>query len=99
MLLHRALLLKSDDRDVGSAKLAGVLGVGFRLKGDLLAFFQLFKAIALDGGEVNEDIAASIVIGDEAVALFGIEPFNSTIQHSENLPHFKLPREMERSHE
>ena len=61
--------------------------------------FQLLKAFALDGGEMNENIAAAIIVGNKAIAFFGVKPFDSTIQHSENLPFLNLPREMERSHE
>ena len=79
-----------DHSNIDGAELALVFRIGFCFERDLLAFLQLLEAFALNGGEVDKDITTAIVIGDEAVALFGIKPFNSTVQHSENLPHFEF---------
>jgi hypothetical protein len=50
---------------------------------NLLAFFQAFEAVALDGFEVNEKIIARLW-SDEAEAFFIVEPLNGaslTIRH------------------
>ena len=99
MEIHTGLRSDLDDSDIDSAELAIVLGIRLCFEGDLLAFLQFLEAITQDRGEVDEDIAAAVIVGDEAVALFRVEPFDSTVQHSENLPFLILPREMERSHE
>ena len=70
-----------DHRDVDSAQLAVVLGIGFDLVRDLLTLFQLLKALTLDGGEMDEHVAAAVIVGDEAITLFSVEPFNSSVQH------------------
>jgi hypothetical protein len=50
---------------------------------DAVAFVQCFEAFALDDGEVDENILASLVLGDEAEALFIIKPFDDALSHDE----------------
>jgi hypothetical protein len=63
-----------DGLDFGGLQALGSL---FYRKLDALAFFQVAISIALDSGEVHEDIWAAFA-GDETVALASIEPFNRT---------------------
>jgi hypothetical protein len=53
----------------------GTLGALLNREFDLLAFIQVFEAVALDGREMDEDILAAIA-SDKAVALGAIEPFD-----------------------
>jgi hypothetical protein len=48
---------------------------------DLLTFFERLKAVHLDGGEVREQILATIVGRDETVALGVVEPLYRTCWH------------------
>ena len=48
------------------------------LEGDLLALQQLLVALGHDSGEVHEHVLAAVVGSDEAVALFCVEPLDST---------------------
>ena len=45
-----------------------------------LAFFEAAISVALDGGEVHEDIF-TILTGDKAEAFSGIEPLHSSLFH------------------
>src|SRR6476620_7299775 len=56
---------------------------------DPLAFFEALVAVGLDGAVVNEDVTAA-VHGDEAVALFGVEPLDRALCH--NHPRLLDPR-------
>ena len=68
--------------DVDGAELAGILGIGLGVIGHLLALGQGTEALGLDGGEVDEHVAAAVIVGDEAEALFVVEPFDSAVIHS-----------------
>ena len=46
-------------------------------------------------GEMDENVLAAVVIGDKAIALFGVEPFYSTGVHAANL---LFPRLIKKSH-
>jgi hypothetical protein len=46
-----------------------------------LAFSQRLKAFTDDRREVNKHVAAAVIVGDEAITLFSVEPFNSSGQH------------------
>ena len=67
--------------NVDSAELAGILGIGLGVVGHLLALSQGAEAVGLDGGEVDEHVAAAVIVGDEAEALFVVEPFDSAVIH------------------
>lgn len=66
---------------IDSSELSRVLGIGLGLELYLLALGQIFEALAEDSGEVNKNVIAAIVIGNEAVALSGVEPLNSSGIH------------------
>jgi hypothetical protein len=78
---------KSGDANVDGTHLFVVLGIGLYFVVDLLAFFQLLEAFTLNGGKMDEYIATAIIVGDEAVAFFGIEPLDSTAEHVGYLLH------------
>ncbi len=46
-----------------------------------LAFFEGAEAIHLDGGPMHKDVVAGFIHSDEAVAFFGVEPFNGSQSH------------------
>src|SRR5580698_5769709 len=48
---------------------------------DLLVFFKAAVAVRLDCGEVNEDVTATVVGGDEAIALVRVEPLYGPLSH------------------
>src|SRR6266487_2683986 len=52
-----------------------------------LAFFKAAVAIRLDGGEVDEDVPAT-VDRDEAVALVRVEPFDGALSHYSTTPNY-----------
>lgn len=72
---------KSEGTNVDSAQLIGVLGIGLGLKLNLLALGEVLEALDLDGREVNENVVAAVVVGNKAIALTGVEPFNSSAVH------------------
>jgi hypothetical protein len=51
------------------------------VEGDLLAFCEGTEAVSTDFGEVSEQIVATVVLSDEAVALSVVEPLNGTSCH------------------
>ena len=53
------------------------LGALFNCELDLLAFLQVAETIALNGGEVNENVLSTFAL-DEAEALVTVEPLNRT---------------------
>ena len=81
---------------VDSAQLAGILGIGLGVVGDLLALSQGAEALGLDGGEVDEHVAAAVIVGDEAEALFVVKPFDSTVIHVNEPPKKMLSRRKKR---
>ena len=55
---------------VCSAQFIAVLGIGLRIKRNLLALCKRFIAIRLGCGEMHKYILAAVVVRDEAVAFF-----------------------------
>jgi len=47
-----------------------------------VALVERLEAIAANNGEVNENILSTFILGDEAKALFIIEPFDDPLSHS-----------------
>ena len=45
------------------------------------AIFQSLVAISYDTGEMYENFLTSLVVGDEAITLSSVEPFNCTVIH------------------
>ena len=50
------------------------------VEGNSLAFIERLEAVHLDLGKMNEKVFA-ILLGDEAIAFFRVEPLNSTFRH------------------
>src|SRR3954468_6428919 len=48
---------------------------------DASVLFQALEAVTLDLAVVNEDVAATVVGGDEAEPLLGVEPLHSALSH------------------
>jgi len=71
---HLVSQLVNDD-DVAGLQTLGAL---FDSELDLLAFLQVLEAFALDRGEVDKDIIATIA-GEKAVALRPVEPLDCTV--------------------
>jgi hypothetical protein len=63
----------ADNNDVASLR---TLGASFNSELDPLAFFEVFETIALDCGEVDENIGATFA-SEKAIAFATIEPFDS----------------------
>ena len=57
------------------------------LKLHLIAFVKGLKPVLFDGGEVYEDIA-SVISGDEPIALLLIKPLYTTFGHYNSPPFF-----------
>src|ERR1041385_4925890 len=62
--------------------LAAGLAVAFQFVLHPLAVVQRTQAGALDRRDVHEDVLAAVIRLDEAVALGGVEPFDSAGSHS-----------------
>src|SRR5207247_11318475 len=65
---------------------ADFLGLGALLPppggvGDPLVVLQAAEAVSLDGGVMDEHVGGSVVRGDEAVALVGVEPLDGAFSH------------------
>lgn len=67
--------------NIGSAELAAVLRVGLGVEGNLLALVEGLVAVYLDSGIVDENVVASVVVGNEAKALFRVKPFDCACVH------------------
>src|SRR5207248_3450777 len=74
-------------KERGLRQLAHVLGLQplrtlhhFELH--LLSFRQRTEPLRLDGRVVAEDVLASAILGDEAIALRVVEPLHGTSRHS-----------------
>src|SRR5262249_28474891 len=63
----------------------GPTALGGNLVADLLALVQAVEACTLDGADVDEDVLPALLRLDEAEALGGIEPLNSTSWHLDRL--------------
>ena len=64
-------------------------------EGNLLTFFQALEAVGFDGLEVNEQVVAAALWGDEAEAFLIIEPFDGAglaIGHGMNLQKLEIFR-------
>ena len=61
--------------------LCAVLGIGLGVKSYLLTLGQGLEALYLNGGEVYENVVATLVIGNKAVALLSVEPLYRTFIH------------------
>ena len=57
------------------SRLRTLLALG-NLERDALLLFQAPEALGLNGGVMNEDIVPTIVRGNEAVPLLGVEPLD-----------------------
>ena len=66
---------------VSSTQFAAVFGILFRIENDLVTFIEAFIAFGNNCREMNEHIVTAVIVGNEAEALFGIEPFYCTIIH------------------
>lgn len=56
------------------------IGLGFI--GNFLAFLQSSVPLGYNRREMYEHVVATFIAGDESVALFCVEPLNSTLTHS-----------------
>src|SRR5215204_224234 len=52
-----------------------------RLVGDLLAFFKRLESAATYPAVMHEEVIATLIRGDEAVALLVIEPLDRSLGH------------------
>jgi hypothetical protein len=66
----------------GDINCSRTLGALLNCEGHTIAFYQAFKAGAINAGKVNENVR-SIFLFDETKALFLIEPLNGSICHSD----------------
>ena len=71
----------SDGIDIHRPQLAAVLGVRLHFVCYLLPLGKGAVSSSLDGGKMDEYIAAPVVIGDKAIALLRVEPFYSSVVH------------------
>ncbi len=67
--------------DVDGSELCTVLGIRLCVECDFLSLGQSLVAFGLDCGKVNENIIATVIVGNEAVSLLGIEPLNCSLVH------------------
>ena len=75
--------------DVDRSQLRAVLGILLGLECDLLTLVQRLEALGLNCRKVNELIISAIVVGNEAVSLFSVEPLHCSGVHLGNL-HLKI---------
>jgi hypothetical protein len=59
----------------------GALGALTDLELNALVLVEGLEATGLDLGVVNEDIAIGVIRGDEAEALFSVEPLDGSLCH------------------
>src|SRR5688500_14676627 len=67
-----------DQRHAGSL---GTLGALADFELNTLVLVEGLEATGLDLGVVNEDIAIGVIRGDEAEALFSVEPLDGSLCH------------------
>lgn len=67
---------------VHRAKLFRIFGIGFDSVRNFLPFSQSSVPFGFDHGKMYEHVVAAFIAGDESVALFRVEPLNSTLTHS-----------------
>jgi hypothetical protein len=70
-----------DKLDDGYARRLGALGTLADFELNALVLVEGLEATGLDLGVVNEDIAIGVVRGDEAEALFSVEPLDGSLCH------------------
>src|SRR3712207_5774818 len=70
---------------LGDVLRLGTLLTLANLVGHLLAFLEVPKPFARNGGEVYEYVLAPVVWGDEAVALILTEPLHRSLWQTSNL--------------
>ena len=68
--------------NVYSTKFLAVLRILLCLEGNFLTLFKSLVAFTYDCGEVYENIIATVVVGNEAIAFLCIEPLNCTVVHT-----------------
>src|SRR5665647_2289240 len=61
----------------------GALGTLGDLELHALCLFERTVAARLDRGVVNEHVRSAAILGDEAEALFSVEPLNCALNHEE----------------
>ncbi len=67
---------------IDRAEFCTVFGIGFGVKRDLLTFGKGLEAVNLNCREMDKHIIAAVIVGNEAVALFSIEPLHCSGVHS-----------------
>src|SRR5690606_2579454 len=80
----------------GSGEL-NLLGLGAlralsHIEGHTLTLFEDLVSGHVDGGEVDEDVLAAPINGDEPKALFGVEPLNGSLGHVLLLAELRVPK-------
>ncbi len=81
---QRSDLRRSDSLEIARRLLAGTL-VRLQFVGDLLALVEAAQPSALDSRDMDENVFATAVRLDEAVALLFIVPFHSPCRHGKSL--------------
>lgn len=71
-------LVSADHVDVGGL---GALGALDNLELHAVVLVEALEARALDGAEVREHVGGAVLGGDEAEALFGVEPLHDASSH------------------
>jgi len=66
------------DADLRGLRTLGALGHAVL---DLLVFFEAAVSIRLDCGEVDENVRATVIGGDETIALVRVEPLYGPLSH------------------
>jgi hypothetical protein len=61
-------------------RLESLVGLG-DLKFDAVALVECLEAFSPDDGKVNENILSTLILRNEAKALFIIEPFDDPVSH------------------
>jgi hypothetical protein len=61
--------------NIGCPDFAAVLWILFNVIRYLLTFRQRLVSVCSDGGEMNKDIVAAILVGYKSEAFFGVKPF------------------------
>jgi hypothetical protein len=64
---------------------AWTFGALANFKRDFLTFSQSFETTALDGAEMDENVIAAGILGNEAETFRFIKPLNCTCSHSDYL--------------
>ena len=67
--------------NVDGAQLAAVLRIGLGLIRDLLALRQGLVALGNDRRKMDEYVLPAVVVGNKTIALFRVEPLDSTFVH------------------